>query len=174
MMTLFPLISAQSVEHFASALSLTGAVGGLVIGSGTAGKLAMRRAADRGADLGAVIDQGAGGFRLQGILNPLLWACKSLIASDLGSEHMSQHTDWAGTGGQSARSGGGFQTGAGGVERAARVRSYEYIGALKIYWHCPVSRAVARVGEVGLTSWDSHRCPIKKRRSGGWRCGGGW
>lgn len=174
MMNFSLLPSLYSVEQFTGAFSVTGSADACVIGSKAGGKLAMRRAADRGADLGAVIDQGAGGFRLQGILNPLLRACKSLIASDLGSEHMSQHTDWAGTGGQSARSGGGFQTGAGGVERAARVRSYEYIGALKIYWHCPVSRAVARVGEVGLTSWDSHRCPIKKRRSGGWRCGGGW
>ena len=174
-MSSFALLpSLCAVEQFGSAFTLTGSADACLIGSEARGKLAMRRAADRGADLGAVIDQGAGGFRLQGILNPLLRACKSLIASDLGSEHMSQHTDWAGFWGNSTRPSGRFQTGAGGVERAARVRSYEYIDALKIYWHCPVSRAVARVGEVGLTSWDSHRCPIKKRRGGGWRCGGGW
>ena len=170
MMSFSLLPSLYSVEQFTGAFSVTGSADACVIDSEAAGKLAMRRGADLGG-LGALV---TGTFRVQGILNPLIRACKYLIANDLESGHTDQHTDWAGFWGNSARSGGGFQTGAGGVERGARVRSYEYIGALKIYWHCPVSRAVARVGEVGLTSWDSHRCPIKKRRGGGWRCGGGW
>lgn len=174
MMNFSLLPSLYSVEQFTGAFSVTGSADACVIGSKAGGKLAMRRAADRAADLGSVIDQGGGGFAVQGILNPLFLACKWLIASALDTWHTSQHTNGAGFWDNSTRPTGSFSTGEGGVERGARGRSYEYIGALKIYWHCPVSRAVARVGEVGLTSWDSYRCPIKKRRSGGWRCGGGW
>ncbi len=160
----------RSVEHFSAALSLRCSAGRLAMDCETGGKLAMRRGADRGGLVALV----TGGFAVQGILNPLFLACKWLIASALDAWHTSQHTNGAGFWDNLIRPTGSFSTGEGGVERGARVRSYEYIGALKIYWHCPVSRAVARVGEVGLTSWDSYRCPIKKRRSGGWRCGGGW
>jgi hypothetical protein len=160
----------RSVEHFSTALSLPCSAAYPVMDCETGEKSAMAR----GLDLGGLGALDSGVSAAQGILNPLFWACKCLIVSALVAWHTSQHTNGAGFWGNSTRPAGSFSTGEGGVERGARGRSYEYIGALKIYWHCPVSRAVARVGEVGLTSWDSYRCPIKKRRSGGWRCGGGW
>ena len=157
------------VEQFAGALSLTISAPCPGIDSATGEKSAM----SAGADLGGLGALDAVLSAAQGILNPLFSACKWLIPSLLRVRHIIQHTNSPEFWGILNRPSDSFQTGGEGVERAACVPSSISIGAVKIYWHCLVSRTGARVSEVGLTSWDSYRCPIKKKgRRGALR--GGW
>lgn len=169
MITLFLLVSAQSVEQFTGALPLTGSAPCPSMDCETGGNLAM----SAGADMGGLGALDAVLSAVQGILNSLVSAFKYLMLNVLASEHTSQHTNRAAFAGRSARIGGGPQTGEGGVERAACVPSSISIGAVKIYWHCLGHWPVASRGEVELTSWDSCRCQFKKRRGGGARCGAG-
>jgi len=150
----------RSVEHFSAALSLPCSAACPSMDCETGEKLAL----SAGEDLGGIGGMDAVLSAVQGILNPLIAACKYLIANVLATEHTTQHTKAAGFWGDSTRASRGFQTGGEGVEVCARLDHLKSIGGLKIYWHCLVHETAMRVGEVGLTSCGLIQVPNKKKK----------
>jgi len=109
------LPSLYSVEQSGAALSLPCSAACPLMDCETGEKSAM----SAGADLGSVIGLDAVLSAAQGILNPLIVACKYLMLNVLATEHTSQHTKGAGFWGDSTRVSRGFQTGGGGRARSA-------------------------------------------------------